>query len=78
VRDAPERLRPLASEALLVIFQQVMSETVEEVTGRDPAYRPERSRGRRGHRRSAAGSLSNRSVGDERRGAETSAAVKVT
>src|SRR3954447_4201004 len=35
VRDALERLRPLASEALLVIFQQVMSETVEEVTGRE-------------------------------------------
>jgi DNA-binding transcriptional MerR regulator len=35
VREALERLRPLASEALLVIFQQVMSETVEEVTGRE-------------------------------------------
>ena len=35
VRDALERLRPLASEALLAIFQQVMSETVEEVTGRE-------------------------------------------
>jgi len=35
VRDALERLRPLASEALLVIFQQVMSETVEETTGRE-------------------------------------------
>jgi DNA-binding transcriptional MerR regulator len=35
VRDSLERLRPLASEALLVIFQQVMSETVEEVTGRE-------------------------------------------
>ncbi len=35
VRDALERLRPLASEALLVIFQQVMSETVEEITGRE-------------------------------------------
>jgi DNA-binding transcriptional MerR regulator len=35
VRDALERLRPLASEALLSIFQQVMSETVEEVTGRE-------------------------------------------
>src|SRR5215217_6873122 len=35
VRDALERLRPLASDALLAIFQQVMSETVEEVTGRE-------------------------------------------
>jgi DNA-binding transcriptional MerR regulator len=35
VRDALERLRPLASEALLAIFQQVMSETVEDVTGRE-------------------------------------------
>src|SRR5215211_3941835 len=35
VRDALERLRPLASEALLAIFQQVMSETVEEISGRE-------------------------------------------
>jgi DNA-binding transcriptional MerR regulator len=35
VRDALERLRPLASEALLAIFQQVMSETVEDVTSRE-------------------------------------------
>src|SRR5215212_8896454 len=35
VREALERLRPLASEALLAIFQQVMSETVEEVSGRE-------------------------------------------
>jgi DNA-binding transcriptional MerR regulator len=35
VREALERLRPLASEALLSIFQQVMSETVEETTGRE-------------------------------------------
>ena len=35
VRDALERLRPLASEALLAIFQQVMSEAVEEATARD-------------------------------------------
>ena len=38
VRDALERLRPLASEALLVIFQQVMSETAEEIDwAGDPA-----------------------------------------
>ena len=55
VRDALERLRPLASEALLVIFQQVMSETVEEVTGREiqrgltaPTGGSGRSRRRRG------------------------------
>jgi DNA-binding transcriptional MerR regulator len=35
VRDALERLRPLASEAVLAIFQQVMSEAVEEATARD-------------------------------------------
>ena len=55
VRDALERLRPLASEALLVIFQQVMSETVEEVTGREiqrGLARASGSRRRRGHRRS--------------------------
>jgi hypothetical protein len=55
VRDALERLRPLASEALLVIFQQVMSETVEEVTGREiqrGLAGASGSRGRRGHRRS--------------------------
>jgi DNA-binding transcriptional MerR regulator len=59
VREALERLRPLASEALLAIFQQVMSETVEEVTGREiqrglSASRSDgkrRGRGRRGRRR---------------------------
>jgi DNA-binding transcriptional MerR regulator len=35
VREALERLRPLASEAVLAIFQQVMSEAVEEATARD-------------------------------------------
>lgn len=34
VREALERLRPLASEAVLAIFQQVMSEAVEEAAGR--------------------------------------------
>jgi DNA-binding transcriptional MerR regulator len=60
VRDALERLRPLASEALLVIFQQVMSETVEEVTGREiqrgltaPAERGGRSRRRGGRSKSS-------------------------
>jgi len=55
VRDALERLRPLASDALLAIFQQVMSETVEEVTGREiqrgltaPSGGSGRSRRRRG------------------------------
>ena len=35
VRDALDRLRPLASEALLAIFQQVMSEAVEQAAGRE-------------------------------------------
>ena len=40
VREALERLRPLASEAVLAIFQQVMSEAVEEATApRPPAGR---------------------------------------
>jgi DNA-binding transcriptional MerR regulator len=57
VRDALERLRPLASEALLAIFQQVMSETVEEVTGREiqrglaATGGDGRGRGRRARRR---------------------------
>ncbi len=59
VREALERLRPLASEALLAIFQQVMSETVEQTTGREiqrglatPAgdHRRPRRRGRRSPR----------------------------
>ena len=56
VREALEHLRPLASEALLAIFQQVMSEAVEEAAGREirqelrePA--PGRKRSRRGKRR---------------------------
>lgn len=59
VRDALERLRPLASEALLAIFQQVMSESVEETTGREiqrgltSSGGDRRGRGRRrGRRRS--------------------------
>jgi DNA-binding transcriptional MerR regulator len=35
VREALERLRPLASEAVLVIFQQVMSEEVEQATAHE-------------------------------------------
>jgi DNA-binding transcriptional MerR regulator len=35
VRDSLERLRPLASEALLAIFQQVMSEAVEQAASRE-------------------------------------------
>jgi DNA-binding transcriptional MerR regulator len=57
VREALERLRPLASEALLAIFQQVMSEAVEEAAGREirqelrePAAGRKRS-ARRGKRR---------------------------
>jgi sugar phosphate isomerase/epimerase len=57
VREALERLRPLASEAVLAIFQQVMSEAVEEAAGRqlqrelrDPGRGKKRSP-RRGKRR---------------------------
>ena len=48
VREALERLRPLASEAVLAIFQQVMSEEVEQATARDlqRALREPRKRGR--------------------------------
>jgi DNA-binding transcriptional MerR regulator len=52
VRDALERLRPLASEAVLSIFQQVMSEAVEETASREiqrelrePRRRKKRSSG---------------------------------
>jgi DNA-binding transcriptional MerR regulator len=57
VRDALERLRPLASEAVLAIFQQVMSEAVEESAGRElqrelrePRSRSRRASSRRGKR----------------------------
>ena len=61
VRDALERLRPLASEALLAIFQQVMSEAVEQAAGREiqrelrgPAQAPrKRSRRQRARRKRA-------------------------
>ncbi len=48
VRDALERLRPLASEAMLAIFQEVMSEEVEQATARDlqRTLREPRDRGR--------------------------------
>jgi len=58
VREALERLRPLASEAVLASFQQVMSEAVEDATAhelqrelREPRERPKRSRTSRGRRR---------------------------
>ena len=35
MRDALERLRPLASDALLAMFQLVMTEEVEERIGRE-------------------------------------------
>src|SRR4051794_37996769 len=58
VREALERLRPLASEALLAIFQQVMSEAVEEAAGREiqqelqapPGGKRSSRRGRRSRR----------------------------
>jgi DNA-binding transcriptional MerR regulator len=42
VREALERLRPLASEAVLAVFQRAMTEAVEEAFGKEL----ERSRGR--------------------------------
>jgi DNA-binding transcriptional MerR regulator len=53
VREALERLRPLASEAVLAIFQQVMSEAVEEASARDiqRELREPRDRGKRRARR---------------------------
>jgi DNA-binding transcriptional MerR regulator len=54
VREALERLRPLASESLLAIFQLVMSEATEKAFGR--ALEREvatKSRRSRGHRRTS-------------------------
>jgi DNA-binding transcriptional MerR regulator len=45
VRDALERLRPLASDALLAMFQLVMTEAVEDRMGRE-VERIQRRRGR--------------------------------
>jgi DNA-binding transcriptional MerR regulator len=63
VREALERLRPLASEALLVIFQQVMSEAVEQAAGRElQRGLREPAEGSRGSRkRSRRGSAKSRS-----------------
>jgi DNA-binding transcriptional MerR regulator len=49
VRDALERLRPLASDALLAMFQLVMTEAVEDRMGREVErlQRRDRSRKRR-------------------------------
>ena len=55
VREALERLRPLASDALLAIFQQVMSETVEEVTGREIQRGLAATDGEGGHSRRRGG-----------------------
>ncbi len=56
VRDALERLRPLASDALLAIFQQVMSEAVEEAAGREiqRELREPRSKATKSSRRRAS------------------------
>jgi DNA-binding transcriptional MerR regulator len=59
VREALERLRPLASESLLAIFQLVMTEATEKAFGRalerdlsrDPGRRRTRRRTARGQRR---------------------------
>jgi DNA-binding transcriptional MerR regulator len=47
VREALERLRPLAAESLLAIFQITMSEAVEQAFGRELDRRPRGSRGAR-------------------------------
>ena len=44
VRDAVERLRPLASDALLAMFQLVMTEVVEDRLGREVERIQERKR----------------------------------
>ena len=48
VRDALERLRPLASDALLAMFQLVMTEVVEDRMGRELERIQERKNGGRG------------------------------
>jgi DNA-binding transcriptional MerR regulator len=55
VREALERLRPLASEALLAMFAIVMSEATERALG-ETLEREVRDRGRRRRRRSAQSS----------------------
>jgi DNA-binding transcriptional MerR regulator len=47
VRDALERLRPLASDALLAMFQLVMTEVVEDRMGREVERIQDRNGGRR-------------------------------
>ena len=42
VREALERLRPLASDALLAMFQLVMTEVVEDRLGREVERMPKR------------------------------------
>jgi DNA-binding transcriptional MerR regulator len=59
VRESLERLRPLASEALLAVFQMTMTEVVEETFGRElkretrepQARKPRRRSPRRSRRR---------------------------
>jgi DNA-binding transcriptional MerR regulator len=60
VNESLERLRPLASEALLAVFQMVMSDAVEETAGREltreiraPSRSEDRHRGKRRRRRSS-------------------------
>ena len=46
VRDALERLRPLASESLLAVFQMAMDDAVEKTFGRELARMPREGRRR--------------------------------
>jgi DNA-binding transcriptional MerR regulator len=51
VSEKLERLRPIASEALLAVFQMAMNDTVEESMGRELYKRAQDERGKRGRRR---------------------------
>ena len=66
MREALERLRPLASEAMLAIFQQVMSEEVEQATARD-LQRALREPRERGDRRAGAAKRGALALGSTRR-----------
>jgi DNA-binding transcriptional MerR regulator len=66
VREALERLRPLASEAMLGIFQLAMSEATESAFGRTVERQAARSSGRSRSRRRGDGSRRRSSRGRRR------------
>jgi DNA-binding transcriptional MerR regulator len=55
VREALDRLRPSAGEALMSVFQVVMTDAVEAAIEREVLRRGERPEGSGGHRRSRRG-----------------------